>query len=894
LQLPLLSEAGVKNGNLFIVLHRQRGPGKPKNRNFYILCSYYGDVMKINYLVTGLCVGLLLVTCMAVVSAGSDIQIEGAYRELWNQTLNDTIMKDVSEYVTPTVMSIDDISCDGKTDVILIKQNDTNVTLEALCGKNGTQLWAYNITGANPDVYVYPVDDMTCDGKTDFIVSVDEYSLDKTTIIGLGGKNGTELWNKTISSSDSTGSYHSIRVYPVEDLNGDNKTDIILKISVVNATEWYDQVTVTALALAGKNGTELWRWTQTDPYCYSTFSLTVMPVDDMTCDGKTDVVLTTFHDYDDSVYVLDGTNGTELWSELNSAPGRMGVYPGYDLNCDNKTDVILVQDYYNHYRVRALRGKDKSLLWEKNATLYPQYIYPVDDLSCDGKTDIVFQELTKLFEGDLDGDGYNDTWIYNYTLEALVGTNGTELWSWTWNRTLISDYFNNTFFVQVYPVGDISCDGKTDVIASICSHNYSSNVSTLTIIALDGHIGEELWTWSLTRTDLKIDGSPWDVISVDDMTCDGKDDIIVTISASTPLDMGWYWYSGPPYMTSVVALDGRTGTFLWQEDTPLSEGPNIDIIPVDDLSCDGKTDIVLKITDYNYSALSQTITVKALIGKNGTLLWEENLTGGYSDVGIMDVYLTGDFSCDGKTDVILKSMDRTNETSKVWVKEGKTGRDVITISSDTTLISLGMFYRLRVEYFINGDILYYWERDNLVRYDMTCENISDLVVGGGREVYAITKLPCGDSSEDDRTIKNTFFTDEDVYAIGSGFAPLDWINISVVLDRDWTDGASIPADVSSDGVNTVQADANGSVFALVWPQPLTVGAYDIVFDADQNGVYNAGIDAVDSASPGFVVQERPAAVTKAVPVLTTLGLGLLMVFMVLVAVLGLKRRPEKK
>jgi outer membrane protein assembly factor BamB len=810
--------------------------------------------MKTNYLVTGLCVGLLIVMCIAAVSAGSDIQIEGTYRELWNHTLDGVITTPTS---TPTVIAIDDISCDGKVDVIMITQNDTNVTLVALCGKNGTQLWDYNITGENPYVYVYPVDDMTCDGKTDFIVRGDYYNSSVktfvTTLIGLGGKNGTELWNETITSTNYPTNYHSVRFYPVHDLSCDNKTDIILEIEITNGSYSYATCTVIAMGLVGQNGSELWRWTKTKTLSYASFSMDIIPVDDMTCDGKNDVVITIFDSSIvnmDTVYVLDGTSGTELWNET-CWTGRMDVYTVDDLNCDNKADVILDKSAFLHRNLTARMG-DGTVIWQVNIANGSQNLLRVDDLTGDGKTDLI--------KGIAGG------------AVALAGNNGSILWER--NDTL--DSYNP----QVHNVGDLSCDGKPDVILS----QYRLDISTVLLKALNGTNGADLWNYSVNVSDWVIPGNTFEVISVADMDCDGKNDIL--------LDINLRKQDYSAYQGLVIALSGKAGTELWRMVIPFEYG-DVEVLPVDDVTCDGKTDIILNIYDVNYTTFNTTITVMALVGMNGTLLWEENVTGGYNNV-TLEVYFGGDFSCDNKTDIILVLGDSGTQEYKVKVKEGKTGWDVITFSSNTSLYP-AVFFRYQVLYSSYGfPDNFFWEIDTWARYDMTCENISDLVVGGGREVYAITKLPCGDSSEDDRTIKNTFFTDEDVYAIGSGFEPLDWIIISVVLDRDWGDGASIPTDVSSDGVNTVQADANGSVFALVWPQPLTVGAYDIVFDADQNGVYNAGTDAVDSASPGFVVQERPAAVTKAVPVLTTLGLGLLMVFMVLVAVPGLKRRPEKK
>lgn len=138
------------------------------------------------------CFSLLFIVLVSERASASDIQIQGTYRDLWNKTLDKTVTYD-------GIIAVDDISCDGKPDVVLITQNDSVVTLVALCGKNGTQLWTYNITGFLPSVDVYPVDDMTCDGKTDFIVTVRVYEFFayKTTVFGLGGKNGTFLWDET-------------------------------------------------------------------------------------------------------------------------------------------------------------------------------------------------------------------------------------------------------------------------------------------------------------------------------------------------------------------------------------------------------------------------------------------------------------------------------------------------------------------------------------------------------------------------------------------------------------------------------------------------------------------------------------------------------------------------
>ena len=88
------------------------------------------------------------------------------------------------------------------------------------------------------------------------------------------------------------------------------------------------------------------------------------------------------------------------------------------------------------------------------------------------------------------------------------------------------------------------------------------------------------------------------------------------------------------------------------------------------------------------------------------------------------------------------------------------------------------------------------------------------------------------------------------------------------------DGDPIPADVSSDGMNpAVPTDINGDLGpANVWPPPLTPGEYDMVFDANWNGVYDAATDVVDHpAHPGFVIQ-APAPIGGIIVPVNRLGL----------------------
>ncbi|MEA1906351.1 MAG: hypothetical protein U9N12_05285, partial [Euryarchaeota archaeon] len=76
------------------------------------------------------------------------------------------------------------------------------------------------------------------------------------------------------------------------------------------------------------------------------------------------------------------------------------------------------------------------------------------------------------------------------------------------------------------------------------------------------------------------------------------------------------------------------------------------------------------------------------------------------------------------------------------------------------------------------------------------------------------------------------------------------MDIHIVHDQDWNDGDPIPADVIGT-VETVSVNDGDIAPVLVWHDPLTPGEYDIVIDANRNGVYNAATDGLGSGSPGF-------------------------------------------
>ena len=98
------------------------------------------------------------------------------------------------------------------------------------------------------------------------------------------------------------------------------------------------------------------------------------------------------------------------------------------------------------------------------------------------------------------------------------------------------------------------------------------------------------------------------------------------------------------------------------------------------------------------------------------------------------------------------------------------------------------------------------------------------------------------------------------------------MDIHIVHDPDWNDGDLIPQDVTG-AVETVSVVNGGVGPVLVWHAPLAPGSYDIVIDANQNGVYDASADGLDRGSPAFVVvADAPPAPPVPVPALAPPGI----------------------
>ncbi len=149
--------------------------------------------------------------------------------------------------------------------------------------------------------------------------------------------------------------------------------------------------------------------------------------------------------------------------------------------------------------------------------------------------------------------------------------------------------------------------------------------------------------------------------------------------------------------------------------------------------------------------------------------------------------------------------------------------------------------------------------------------------------------PTGESTDSGGWTKNEYTTAEDVYATGSGFNPIFAnMNIYVFDDYAWTDGDNIAGYTIYASLMSVPVTGGNVGPVIIWEKKDTkIGEYDIFFDANKNGIYDAGIDAIDDPNhPGFTISGQE------VPALTPFGLLALVGLLSVIAVLTIRKKRE--
>jgi len=148
--------------------------------------------------------------------------------------------------------------------------------------------------------------------------------------------------------------------------------------------------------------------------------------------------------------------------------------------------------------------------------------------------------------------------------------------------------------------------------------------------------------------------------------------------------------------------------------------------------------------------------------------------------------------------------------------------------------------------------------------------------------------PSGEATDPTGLTQEVYTTAETVYATGSGFDNNSLVDIYIVNDYKWVGGENILGYTIYAQALNVPTDATGNIIGEeMWPNPIP-GEYDMVFDANQNGIYDVGVDAVDHPNhPGFTVVGQ-------VPGLTPIGLIALVGLLAIIATSTIVRIRKRR
>jgi len=370
--------------------------------------------------------------------------------------------------------SCDDLDYDGGGTIIVNLQSYDSATGEKTAsahimqGYGGGELWNQSVTGTDVSIWAYPCDDLDCDNRGDVIVSVQSYdsATDETTI-SISARRGydeAELWSQSVAGDgwDGAGMWVELR----GNLDSDNTSDVIVNLWSYDSAA--DEYTVGARAIRGYDGAEFWNQSVTG----------------------------------------DGGDGAYMWA-----------YPYGDLDSDNLDDVFVNFRSYNSSTdektasVHAVRGYDGDLLWTRSVTGdggdgADMWVHQCGDLDSDGSCDVIIE--SKSYDAVADE--------YTASADAIRGYNGTEFW----NHSVTGDGEDGVCIMWIESDHDLDSDGMDDAIVNSWSYNSATSEKTASVHAIRGYDGAEFWNQSVTGTDVVM----W-AYTYQDLDGDGNDDAIV-------------------------------------------------------------------------------------------------------------------------------------------------------------------------------------------------------------------------------------------------------------------------------------------------------------------------------------------------------------------------------
>ncbi|MEJ5305046.1 MAG: FG-GAP-like repeat-containing protein [Ignavibacteria bacterium] len=331
------------------------------------------------------------------------------------------------------------------------------------------------------------INDITGDGKSDVIVCTENYWTAALNGNSSGGNDTLWSFNTYISNSSagsigSTGDYSYQKALSIaSDLNGDGFNDVVIGTGGGNESVY---------ALNGKTGQMLWKFGTDHPDSFALGDITgVDATTDFNNDGIPDVIAAASATQSGgvagrrSVYLFNGPNGQIIWQRFVGGFTH-GVTAIPDINNDGIPDVIATVGE-PVYQFQALSGANGNLIWayqvgSNTGGAKEVLVFPVPGQKPDviagafwgpvyrlkGTTGLPLWTFStgggaptqmKILR-DVNGDGVDEVVISILAGGAVCvdGANGNTLW---YKST------GNTMGVDIIP--DLNGDGSDDVVFAV-------------------------------------------------------------------------------------------------------------------------------------------------------------------------------------------------------------------------------------------------------------------------------------------------------------------------------------------------------------------------------------------------------------------------------------------
>ncbi|MDP9042825.1 MAG: FG-GAP-like repeat-containing protein [Bacteroidota bacterium] len=361
----------------------------------------------------------------------------------------------------PVSVAVSDLDQDGKPDLITANALSNNISILQNNGRGGNfSFAAHNDLPAGKGPRNIAVGDLNGDGKPDIVVTnFNSGNSGSVSVFRNTSQNGVISFDSATNIQTGNGTVD----VAIADINGDGKPDIIVTSGNSAIFSILRNVSAGSGPLSFAPKLDFFSFNHPDH----------ITVSDLDNDGKPDIIVSEFSNYEVDVY--RNTSSGEQISLGQPVPYPVGQNPGFlrtgDLDGDGKSDLV-VENYGS-----ATISIYKNMSVPGTITLSNRIDTPAT--------------ATSIAFADLNGDGRLDISFGNYqsgnisVVQNMSSNGGTALSPSIDYKTGNFDTFGN--------VGDLNGDGRPDLIAVNVLLNtvtiLKNNVGSPVIISISDTLG---------------------------------------------------------------------------------------------------------------------------------------------------------------------------------------------------------------------------------------------------------------------------------------------------------------------------------------------------------------------------------------------------------------------